>query len=206
VKRQVEFRQADLFTFFTFHFFFSEIFFRSMNMNKREVVWLIVKLIGVYFIYLSVVSAFSLISSVSTLYSISSQISTTKPDANSTFLGDYAGRFPGRPPVPANKTNEKPVVDAAQKKLADEAIKTVLFYVFLTIPLRSSRVLSGQGRANFVHTVKPRGDSRHGNKGNQFARNFRRKKIIVFYDLAFLLYLSFFFFSSFSIFSINFFE
>jgi hypothetical protein len=105
-----------------------------MNMNKREVVWLIVKLIGVYFIYLSVVSAFSLISSVSTLYSVSSQISTTKPDANSTASPVITpDSLPGRPPVPSNKTNEKPVVDASQKKLADEAIKNVLFYVFLTI-------------------------------------------------------------------------
>ena len=103
-------------------------------MNKREVVWLIVKLIGVYFIYLSVVSAFSLISSVSTLYSISSQISTAKTDVNSTVTPVNAPEvFSPRPTVPANKTPDKAVPDAAQKALADEAIKTILFYIFLTV-------------------------------------------------------------------------
>ena len=103
-------------------------------MNKREVIWLIVKLIGVYFIYLAAVSAFSLISSVSTLYSVSSQISTTKSDTNSTVSPVTAPEgFPARTPIPSNKTTEKPVADATQKKLADEAIKTVLFYIFLTV-------------------------------------------------------------------------
>ncbi len=102
-------------------------------MNKREVVWLIVKLIGVYFIYLTVVSTFSFISSVSTFYSVSSQLSSTRPDANSAVSPiTTPENFPARPPISSNKSNEKPVADASQKKLADEAIKTILFYVFLT--------------------------------------------------------------------------
>ena len=101
-------------------------------MNKREVVWLIVKLIGVYVAYLAIISAFSLISSVSTVYSVSSELSSTKSDAGSTPSPVIAPEnFPAKPPVSANKTNEKPL-DASQKKLADDAIKSVLFYIFLT--------------------------------------------------------------------------
>lgn len=103
-------------------------------MNKREVVWLIVKLIGVYFIYLSIVSAFSLVSSVSTLYSVSSRISTAKPDGNTAVSPVSApDGFPSRPTVTATKTPEKAIPDATQKALADEAIKNVLFYIFLTV-------------------------------------------------------------------------
>jgi hypothetical protein len=101
-------------------------------MNKRELVWLIVKIIGVYFIYLTIVSAFSLISSVSTAYSVSSQVSSTKSDANSAVSPVLMPEtFPAKTPVSPNKTGEKPVVDASQKKIADDAIKTVFFYVFL---------------------------------------------------------------------------
>lgn len=39
-------------------------------MTKREIVWLIVKLIGVYFIYQAVTSALSLIGTIFTLISI----------------------------------------------------------------------------------------------------------------------------------------
>jgi len=102
-------------------------------MTKREVVWLIVKLIGIYFAYLAIVSVFSSISAVSAFSAISSQIATAKPDANSAVSPIGAPEsFPGRTPIPANRANEKPIADAAQTRLADEALKNVFFYIFLT--------------------------------------------------------------------------
>ena len=103
-------------------------------MNKREVVWLIVKLIGTYFFYLAFVSLFSLISSVSALYSLSSEpTSAAKTDTNISVSPITApDGFPTRQPNSAVKNIEKPVMDAASKKIRDEAVKDILWYVFLT--------------------------------------------------------------------------
>ena len=102
-------------------------------MNKREVVWLIVKLIGVYFIYLAFVSAFSLVSSVSNLYSVSSQISETRIDADPvTNVMVVPENFPSRQPTYTSKTAEKSAPNSVSKKLADELFKILLWYVLLT--------------------------------------------------------------------------
>lgn len=102
-------------------------------MNKREVVWLITRLIGVYFIYLAFIFAFDLISSVSTLYSVTSQKSETKSETNSTIAPvGIPENFPARQPNLAGKIPEKPALDSTSKKLADEAIKQLLWYVLLT--------------------------------------------------------------------------
>lgn len=103
-------------------------------MNKREVVWLIIKLIGTYFGYLALVSFFSLISSVSTLYSLPSEsASATKTDANIAVSPITApDGFPTRQPNSAGKNAEKPVLDAASKKIRDDAVKNFLLYIFLT--------------------------------------------------------------------------
>ena len=105
-------------------------------MNKREVIWLIVKLIGTYFVYLAFVSLFTLISSVSTLYSLPSDaVSPSKTDANISAVSPVVAPdgFPTRQPNPANKTAEKTPLDAASKKIRDDAIKNLLWYVFLTV-------------------------------------------------------------------------
>jgi len=103
-------------------------------MNKREVVWLVVKLIGTYFFYLAVVSFFSLISSVSILYSLSSEpTSATKPDANiSVSPVTTPDGFPSRQSNSSGKNAEKPILDAVSKKAGDEAVKNLLWYIFLT--------------------------------------------------------------------------
>ncbi len=103
-------------------------------MNKREVVWLIVKLIGTYFVYLTVVSFFSLISSVSLLYSLPSEPSAAaKTDANVAVSPIAAPTgFPSRPTNSSNAAEKTPI-DAAAKKLRDEAVKTLLLYIFLTV-------------------------------------------------------------------------
>lgn len=89
-------------------------------MDKREVIWLIIKLIGVYFVYLTVFSFFSLISSASALYSIPA-------DTNATAI--YNANITSSPIA---KPNQTPVVDATIKKLRDEAIKTLILNIFLT--------------------------------------------------------------------------
>lgn len=94
-------------------------------MNKREVVWLLVRLIGVYFAYLAIVSAFTLVGSVSALYSLSE---STKPEVETTKTAP-----PGLPP--ARVENErKPAIplDPVSEKAKSEAFKTLLWNLFLT--------------------------------------------------------------------------
>ncbi len=102
-------------------------------MNKREAIWLIVKLIGVYFFYLTFVSLFSLVSSVSALYSATpEQISSTKTDIIIAVSPVPApDGFSSKQPNYANKNAEKSGLDPAIKKMKDEAIKTILWYIFL---------------------------------------------------------------------------
>ena len=104
-------------------------------MNKREVIWLIIKLLGTYFVYLAFVSFFSLISSVSALYSLPSDAaSPSKTDANISSVSPVTAPdgFPSRQPNSAGKTAEKPPLDAASKKIRDDALKNLLWYIFLT--------------------------------------------------------------------------
>ncbi len=107
-------------------------------MNKREVVWLIVKLIGTYFLYSAVVAFFGLIGAISALYSLPSDSSSaSKTDTNVSAVSPIAApdgfpmATPMKQPNAANKTVEKPL-DPAMKKLRDEAIKNLLLSIFLT--------------------------------------------------------------------------
>ena len=54
-------------------------------MTKREIVWLIVKLIGVYFIYEAVMAALSLIGSIFTLISLGGDRNISR-EASNNFL------------------------------------------------------------------------------------------------------------------------
>lgn len=94
-------------------------------MNKRETVWLIVRLIGVYFFYLAVVTLFSLVSSISVLYSLSASTTTTPEVANTQVMQNPAYSPPAVEPRPQTK------VDPLTEKQKSEAFKTILFYVFL---------------------------------------------------------------------------
>ena len=98
-------------------------------MNKREAVWLIVRLIGVYFAYLAVVSIFTLVGSISTFYSLNSETTATSRTDIPLGLGTEVAPVPKR-----NEPEPKPVIksDPASEKLKSEAFKSLLLYLFLT--------------------------------------------------------------------------
>jgi len=101
-------------------------------MNKREVVWLIVRLIGVAFVYLAINSVFGLIGSVSTLYSLPAPTASTGSNTNSSVMPVITPDiFAAQPNNPA-KNAGKPAVDPISKKAADDAVKNLLLYIFLT--------------------------------------------------------------------------
>lgn len=110
-------------------------------MNKREVVWLIVKLIGTYFVYSAIVAFFSLVGSISALYSLPSETTSpsSKNDADVSAVSPITA--PDNFPTPMTATRqsnttgrnaEKTTLDPAMKKARDEAIKNLLWYIFLT--------------------------------------------------------------------------
>lgn len=95
-------------------------------MNKREVVWLIVRLFGVYFAYCAIAAMFSLVSSASALYSLSADTAASlKPEIENVR---------GVPGIPNNIPEAKPAVraDPAGDKAKSEAFKSILFYLLLT--------------------------------------------------------------------------
>jgi hypothetical protein len=97
------------------------------KMKKTEVVWLIVRLIGVYFAYLAVVSVFSLAGAVSAMYSLSSQAPAGKAETETNRL--IPAPFPARAEPEAQPANK---LDPSGEKLRSEAFKTILLYIFLT--------------------------------------------------------------------------
>lgn len=83
-------------------------------MNKREVVWLIIRLIGVYFAYTAVVTVFSLASFLLAFYNLSADsASAVKPE------GENVRNVPGIPNMRPETPEVKPVVksDPAADKL-----------------------------------------------------------------------------------------
>ena len=102
-------------------------------MNKREVVWLIVRLFGIGFVYLAIVSAFGLIGSISTFTSLPAAPSASTNSNTEMSVTPIAApdNFPVRQPNLPNRTGEKPAPDAASKKAGDDAVKNLLWYLFL---------------------------------------------------------------------------
>ena len=96
-------------------------------MNKREVVWLIVRLIGVYLTYLAVVTVFSVIGAGSALIAASSAAPVAKPDNEN--VRTLPTPFPMKPEADTTAV-VKP--DATAEKLKSEAFKNLLFYILLT--------------------------------------------------------------------------
>ena len=97
-------------------------------MNKREVIWLIVRLTGVYLAYLTIVALFSVIGSASALISASSQTPVVKPDNENIRV--LPTPLPMKP-EPDTAAAVKP--DSTAEKLKSEAFKDLLFHIFLTV-------------------------------------------------------------------------
>lgn len=93
-------------------------------MYKREIVWLIVRLIGVYFAYCALVSFFSLASAASAVYSASP--GDTNSNSTTTIVA------PGIPAMQTNPNAPAKPADPATEKAQSDAVKSLLLYIFLT--------------------------------------------------------------------------
>lgn len=102
-------------------------------MNKRKTVWLIVRLIGVYFAYLTIVTFFSLIGATYAYISPSSANTTT--NSNTMVTANRASMpttRPQTPGVPTPKTDEERAVEKEAEKAKSIALKQVFWQLFLT--------------------------------------------------------------------------
>jgi hypothetical protein len=97
-------------------------------MNKREVVWLIIRLIGVYFAYSAVVSALSLFGSIYNYASFPSAAVSSPKTNNETI------RTRPTPPginMPEADNPVKNETNAPADKAKSEAFKLIFWFVLL---------------------------------------------------------------------------
>lgn len=101
-------------------------------MNKREVVWLIIRMLGAYFVYLAVISVFSAASSIFDYASLPAAVNPT-PRTNSETIKT-------RPVPPAVNNPEidstsvvKTEPNAPAEKAKSEAFKLIFWFVLLSV-------------------------------------------------------------------------
>jgi hypothetical protein len=100
-------------------------------MNKKEIVWLIIRLIGLYFAYLSIVSLFSVIGAAPALVFMPPALDEAS-NANTAVTNTRVQTLPynvnpmGGPPPQTNTET------AAGDKDRSEIVKTFLWYIFVT--------------------------------------------------------------------------
>lgn len=100
-------------------------------MTKKEVVWLIVKLIGVYFVYSTVVAVLVLIGSIYAYIQLPSPPRFGKAETPAANVRVTSPGFPemtGTTPIAPANAAESPV-EAAK----NEALKLLLWNLFLTV-------------------------------------------------------------------------
>ena len=101
-------------------------------MNKKEIVWLTIRLIGLYFAYLTIVSLFSVIGFAPALIFVPPALDTPS-NANTTVQNTRVQTLPynvnpiGEPPPKPNTET------AASDKDRSEIVKIFLWYIFLTV-------------------------------------------------------------------------
>jgi hypothetical protein len=98
-------------------------------MNKREVVWLIVRLIGLYFAYTAIVALFILVSTIWMLFSAPSAKSLETDGAPPDTSINIPGIGSRPEPTPSRSVNK--IVDAAADEARRAIFKQILWYIFL---------------------------------------------------------------------------
>ncbi|CAN5259671.1 hypothetical protein BH10ACI1_BH10ACI1_20700 [soil metagenome] len=98
-------------------------------MNKQQTIWLIIRLIGVYFGYWAIVSLLTFVASFYTFVSLPSATAAAKQNTNSNIPG-----IPISTPRVVNPTVETPKTEAEKvsEKAKSDALKDVFWYLFLT--------------------------------------------------------------------------
>ena len=101
-------------------------------MIKKEVVWLIVKLIGIYFVYSTIVAVLVLISSIYAYIQLPAPPRFGKAENTAANVQTISPGFPG---VTVNPTPNSPTTAAENpvETAKNEALKALLWNLFLTV-------------------------------------------------------------------------
>jgi hypothetical protein len=106
-------------------------------MTKKNVVWLITKLIGVLFAYWTVVAVFVLISSIYTYISLPSPPRFSKSETPATNVQTTSPGFPNNPainnPAVNNPAVPKTETETPVEKAKNDALKNLLWNLLLTV-------------------------------------------------------------------------
>ena len=100
-------------------------------MNKKEIVWLIIRLIGLYFAYLAIVSLFSVIGSLPSLIFMPPTLDTPS-NANTAVANTRVQTLPYNANPIGESSPQTKTETAASDKDRTEIVKTFLWYIFLT--------------------------------------------------------------------------
>ena len=99
-------------------------------MNKREVIWLIVKLVGLYFVFSAIFALFNLVDAATNLTTLPS--SKTTPETVSPAPAD-ANSFPGLTQQPGPQTRPTRAADPVADAAKTAAVKVLLGFFFMTV-------------------------------------------------------------------------
>lgn len=100
-------------------------------MNKKELVWLITRLTGTYFAYLTIVSLFTVIGAVPALIFMPPELESA-PNANTTVANTRVQALPFNA-NPMGESSPPTKTETAQTdKESSETVKLFLWYIFLT--------------------------------------------------------------------------
>lgn len=104
-------------------------------MNKKQVVWLIIKLIGVYFAYSAIVAIPGVISSIYTYASLPSPPRFSKAETQNSNVNPTitAPGFPANPTISNPSATPKIEVETPIEKAKNEALKLLLWNLFSTL-------------------------------------------------------------------------
>lgn len=101
-------------------------------MTKKQVVWLIIKLVGVYFVYSTIIAVLVLISSIYAYIQIPSPPRFGKAENPSANVQTISPGFPSNP-TQNNPATTKPEVETPAEKAKNDALKELLWNLFLTV-------------------------------------------------------------------------
>ena len=99
--------------------------------SKKEIVWFVIRLIGLYFAYLTIVSLFSVIATAPALIFMPPALDTA-PNSNTAVTNTRVQPLPYNTNPIAEPTPQTKTETIASGKDRSEIVKTFLWYIFLT--------------------------------------------------------------------------
>lgn len=102
-------------------------------MTKKQVVWLIIKLIGVYIVYSAIVALFVLIASIYAYVQLPAPPRFGKTDGPAANVQTISPGMPVNPTTMSTPPTTKTEIETPAEKAKNDALKELLWNLFLTV-------------------------------------------------------------------------